>query len=59
MQKILTVHEGAVHFGAVQKMGHGDSNPDIIKGRFPHIHGKALETDGLLVVDFLFYDPVV
>jgi len=59
MQKILTVHESTVHFLSIQEMGHGNTNPYVIKGWFAHIHGKALEAHGILIIDFLFYDPVI
>ncbi len=58
MQKVLVVHQGAVHFSAIDQMGHGFTHPQIVKGWSTNVHGKALEPNRVVVVNFLFDNPV-
>ncbi len=59
MQEVLVIHQRLVHFFPVEQQGHGLADLFVIKGESPHVHGKALEADGLLVVNPLFYNMIV
>ena len=58
-QEVLAEHVLFIHGFAVQKHAQGAANAHILELGLAQVDGHALETNGFLVEDALFYSPAL